>query len=70
MLSKNETPTYLDFLMCLEDAEGTSELSIVHKFKSVFIDMMENNEDPKEDWFTFLGKCKDIVIISLKTLDC
>ena len=65
MLLKNENPTYLDFLTCLEDAEGTSELSIVHKFKSVFSDMMDNNEDPKDDWFTFLGKCKDIVIISM-----
>ena len=65
MMQQTGTPSYLDFLIQLENAEGTSETSVVNKLKPLLEEMLENGDDPQDDWFTFLSKCKDVVILTM-----
>ena len=66
MMQQTCTPSYLDFLEQLEAAEGASETSVANKLAPLFEELFENGEEPQDDWFTFLGKCKEVVILSME----
>lgn len=68
MMQLTDTPSYLDLLAKLKEAEGTSEISIANKLGVLFEELLENGEEPQDDWFTFLGKCKEVVILSMEDI--
>lgn len=70
MLQSSDSPTYIDFLEQFEDTEDTSEKSLSKKLSNLFEELIEDDSDKqKDDWFSFLNKCRDIVIISLNEPD-
>ncbi|MDE6427205.1 MAG: ATP-binding protein [Ruminococcus sp.] len=64
MMKTADSPKYIDFIEQFEYADNASEKSIENKFSSVFEDIIDSGIETDDDWFTFLDKCKKIVIIS------
>lgn len=66
IVQKSAEPSYIDILEELYSAEGNSEKSISEKLNSIFEQFIEDGSDARtDDWFTFLDKCKNVVIISI-----
>ena len=66
MMHDTESPSYIDLLVQLENAEGTSEISIANKLRTFFEELIDQDDETPDDWFTFLDRCRDVVIISME----
>lgn len=60
---------YYELLQCTDTnkVESSTKDSILNKLGQVLDELIENgSDDQTDDWFTFLNKCKDIVIINIE----
>lgn len=60
---------YYELLQCTDTSkvESSTKESILNKLGQVLDELLENgSDDQTDDWFTFLNKCKDIVIINIE----
>ena len=70
IVQKSAEPSYIDILEEFYSAEGNSEKSISEKLNPIFEQFIEDGSDTQtDDWFTFLDKCKDVVIISMDEIN-
>ena len=65
MLKTTQMPTHNDLRAQLEKADGASETSIRHKLFPVFDELIENEKETPVDWFTFIHRSKEIIIVSM-----
>lgn len=60
---------YYELLQCTDTnkVESSTKESVLNKLGQVLDELIENGSDDQTgDWFTFLNKCKDIVIINIE----
>lgn len=67
-LKNIDSPKYIDIMEQFECVENVSEKSIADKFSSIFENIIDSKIETEDDWFTFLDKCKKIVVISTEDI--
>lgn len=65
MLKTTQMPTHNDLLAQFKKADGASENSIRHKLFTVFNELFEKENETPVDWFTFIHRSKEIIIVSM-----